>query len=87
MDAAAAIAIFMGTGQGSNSSSTTPAQAAQDAADGKNARSRRQTSAPETIVADTAGKGAASGLPTASDDGLITMTFYQVSCSKSQVAV
>lgn len=34
--------------------------------------------AVESQVAATAGKGATSGLPTASDDGVVTMTFHQV---------
>lgn len=87
VDAAAAVAVFMGTGSTSNSSSSSSAQTAQDAADGTNARLKRQTEASETIVADTAGKGAASGLPTASDQGLITMTFYQVGDPKNHSCI
>ena len=34
--------------------------------------------AVESQVAATAGNGAVSGLPTASDDGVVTMTFHQV---------
>ncbi|KAM0273533.1 hypothetical protein ACHAQH_008305 [Verticillium albo-atrum] len=33
---------------------------------------------PETMVAASAGQGASSGLPTASDSGAITMTFRQI---------
>lgn len=33
---------------------------------------------PESMVAATAGEGASSGLPTASDSGVVTMTFRQI---------
>lgn len=33
---------------------------------------------PEDAVAASAGKGATSGLPTCSDDGVVSMTFHQV---------
>lgn len=33
---------------------------------------------PESAVAATAGEGASSGLPTASDSGMVTMTFRQI---------
>lgn len=38
----------------------------------------------ETTVAATAGEGASQGLPTAADDGTITMTFRQVSLRESR---
>lgn len=34
----------------------------------------------ETIVSDTAGQGATTGLPTTDDDGTISMIYRQVSC-------
>lgn len=36
------------------------------------------TGPPEAMVAATAGTGAQSGLPTAADDGMVTMTFRQI---------
>ncbi|KAI1099935.1 hypothetical protein F4804DRAFT_65038 [Jackrogersella minutella] len=44
---------------------------------GKSGGTKSET-AQETSVAATAGKGAASGLPTSADDGSITMTFRQI---------
>ncbi|KAK7749322.1 hypothetical protein SLS62_008173 [Diatrype stigma] len=45
--------------------------------DNSGAGNKTETAA-ETNVAATAGKGAASGLPTCADDGSITMTFRQI---------
>lgn len=74
----------MGNGNGNASASAQPASAQEVAEDlrldpDRRRKSRRQTGAVETIVADTAGNGAQSGLPTAGDDGSVTMTFYSVS--------
>ena len=40
---------------------------------------RRHAWPEETIVGDTAGQGATSGLPTTDDDGIISMIYRQVS--------
>lgn len=44
-----------------------------------NAEGVKAEGPPETIVADTAGTGAESGLPTANEDGTVDLTFRQVS--------
>ncbi|KKA27672.1 hypothetical protein TD95_001260 [Thielaviopsis punctulata] len=46
--------------------------------DDNDAQGTKSTLAAETLVADTAGKGATSGLPTVADDGTITLTYHQV---------
>lgn len=46
---------------------------------GNNAEGVKAEGPPETIVADTAGAGADSGLPTANEDGTVDLTFRQVS--------
>jgi len=45
---------------------------------GGNAAGKKTTAAQEVNVAATAGKGATSGLPTASDDGTVTVTYRQI---------
>lgn len=84
----------MGTGNGNASANAQPASQQQLADDlrldpdrrrkvRRQNRNQNQNGAVETMIADTAGNGAQSGLPTAGDDGSITMTFYSVgpSCS------
>lgn len=46
---------------------------------GNNAQGVKNTAGPETLVADTAGAGSESGLPTANEDGTVDLTFRQVS--------
>ncbi|KAF2851833.1 hypothetical protein T440DRAFT_448315 [Plenodomus tracheiphilus IPT5] len=83
VDAAAAIATFMGTGGGASTASTAKgstkagggkAGGAAGGADG----SKTAKGTSESGVAASAGTGASSGLPTTSDDGTISMTFHQV---------
>jgi hypothetical protein len=88
VSAADGIATFMGSGNGN--STARPASAASVAQDlaadpdrRKRSKSRsmrvRQLGASENLVSQMAGTGAESGLPTASDNGEVTMTFYSVS--------
>lgn len=83
VEAETMIAMFMGGANAANASGNArPASAAQRAADlaqDPDRRRRRQLGAKENMVAQMAGNGAESGLPTASDDGEVTMTFYSVS--------
>lgn len=46
---------------------------------GNNAQGTKTTGPPETMVAATAGSGASDGLPTAADDGTVTLNYLQVS--------
>lgn len=48
---------------------------------------RRHAWPKETIVGDTAGQGATSGLPTTDDDGIISMIYRQVSLQVSRLAL
>lgn len=50
---------------------------------GNNAEGVKAEGPPETIVADTAGAGGDSGLPTANEDGTVDLTFRQVSLFSS----
>ena len=72
----------MGSGNGNASSNARPASRQQVAADlaqdPDRRKARRQNGAVETMVAQMAGNGASSGLPTAGEDGSVTMTFYSV---------
>ncbi|KAH7041360.1 uncharacterized protein B0I36DRAFT_344971 [Microdochium trichocladiopsis] len=45
---------------------------------GGNAAGQKTSTASETSVAATAGQGATNGLPTASDDGKVTVTYRQI---------
>ncbi|KAJ1337409.1 Egh16-like virulence factor [Microdochium nivale] len=45
---------------------------------GGNAAGKKTTKAAETSVSATAGQGSVDGLPTASDDGRVTVTFRQI---------
>lgn len=88
VDAAAAIANFMGTGAGAATAgaATQKRQLLGGLLGGKGKGAGGATSAgtktpqgtSETGVSKAAGAGAASGLPTTADDGTITMTFHQV---------
>lgn len=79
----------MGTGNGNASANAQPVSQQQLAEDlrldpdtrrkvRRQNRNQNQNGAVETLIADTAGNGAQSGLPTVGDDGSITMTFYSV---------
>jgi hypothetical protein len=79
VDAATIISAFMNGAAGN----TTSAKAAREfhlKAFAKRATGGSKTpkGTVETGVAATTGQGAKSGLPTCSDDGVVTMTFHQV---------
>lgn len=86
VDAASAIATFMGTGSGAAAKGATAKRQllagllgggkgkGGNAGDG----SKTAKGTTEQGVAKAAGTGATSGLPTTADDGTITMTFHQV---------
>lgn len=91
VDAAAAISTFMGGAAGATGAgAAAPAQKRQllggllggkgkgggGAAAGAGTKTAAGTT--EQGVAQAAGTGASSGLPTTSDDGTVTMTFHQV---------
>ena len=58
-----------------------------DSSDSSDSGTDASSEAAESRVADTAGEGATSGLPTASDSGAITMTYRQVSPLPSHVCL
>jgi Egh16-like virulence factor len=83
VDAATMISAFMDGGAGN----TTSAKAARELyfealakrqLGGSNGGTKTAPGTVENGVAAAAGQGAASGLPTCSDDGVVTMTFHQV---------
>ncbi|KPI39586.1 uncharacterized protein AB675_3292 [Cyphellophora attinorum] len=87
VSAADGIATFMGSGNGNGTARpASAASIAQDLAADPDKRKRsksrsmrvRQLGASENLVGQMAGTGAESGLPTASDNGEVTMTFYSV---------
>ncbi|KAF2470043.1 uncharacterized protein BDR25DRAFT_36190 [Lindgomyces ingoldianus] len=90
VDAASAIATFMGTGATGGAATTANKRGLLDALTGGGAKaggaggaaSAQGTKTPagtaESGVSKAAGQGATSGLPTTADDGTITMTFHQV---------
>jgi hypothetical protein len=94
VDAGAAIAAFMGGVGGAAGASTAGVATTKRQnsthlpclfcllSDPPPAKGSKGTKTPkgttENAVATAAGAGAASGLPTAADDGSITMTFHQV---------
>ncbi|KAF3047138.1 hypothetical protein E8E12_011432 [Didymella heteroderae] len=90
VDAASAIATFMGTGGAAAGGAAANKRGLLDALTGGaggagkagGAASAAGTKTPkgtsETGVAAAAGQGASQGLPTTADDGTITMTFHQV---------
>ncbi|KAF2689154.1 hypothetical protein K458DRAFT_291274 [Lentithecium fluviatile CBS 122367] len=86
VDAASAIATFMGTGGAAAGTAATKRQLLAGLLGGKgkgggaNAAAGTKTAQGTTEggVAAAAGAGATSGLPTTADDGTITMTFHQV---------
>jgi hypothetical protein len=89
VDAAAMISTFMGAGSGNSSAGARPASQASidaDLARDPDKRRKRQNGAVETMVAQMAGNGATEGLPTADDNGVVTMTFYSVSCQSPGVS-
>lgn len=45
---------------------------------GANAQGAKATGPPETMVKATAGAGSSSGMPTAADDGTVSLTFRQI---------
>lgn len=52
---------------------------------GNDAKGEKTEQPEETAVAATAGEGATSGLPTASDDGVVTLMYRQVCNSHSRM--
>ncbi|KAF3034033.1 hypothetical protein E8E11_004362 [Didymella keratinophila] len=89
VDAASAIATFMGTGGAAAGAAATKrglldaltggAGGAGGAAGGAAAAgTKTPKGTSEAGVAAAAGQGASQGLPTTADDGTITMTFHQV---------
>jgi hypothetical protein len=76
------ISTFMGSGNGNAQPASSQQIAADLARDPDRRKVRRQNGAVETMVAQMAGNGASNGLPTAGDDGSVTMTFYSVSVAK-----
>jgi hypothetical protein len=84
VDAAAAIANFM-TGTSATSSTGSTTSSSQSSANQKPntllpraGGSKTPKGTSETGVSAAAGAGATSGLPTTSDDGVVTMTYHQV---------
>jgi len=73
VDAASAIATFMGNG--SNNKRQVGKKAAKGAT---GAGTKTAAGTTEQGVSKAAGQGASAGLPTCSDSGEITMTFHQV---------
>lgn len=87
VDAASAIATFMGTGGAAAATKRGLLDALTGGAGGKAggaaaaggaAGTKTAKGTSEAGVAAAAGQGASAGLPTTSDDGTITMTFHQV---------
>ncbi|KAF1951228.1 hypothetical protein CC80DRAFT_212779 [Byssothecium circinans] len=88
VDAAAAIATFMGTGAGASPAGAAAPATKRQLLGGKKGKAKGAGAASdgtktaagttEAGVAAAAGSGASSGLPTTADDGTITMTFHQV---------
>jgi Egh16-like virulence factor len=85
VNAAKAIATFVGNGNGANKANKRQLLAGKGkgkkaAASGGATGSGQKTAkgTKETGVSAAAGSGATSGLPTSADNGTITMTFHQV---------
>ncbi|KAF2628403.1 hypothetical protein BU25DRAFT_35195 [Macroventuria anomochaeta] len=85
VDAAAAIATFMGTGAAGGAAAANKrglldalTGGAGGAGGAAAAGTKTAKGTTEQGVAAAAGQGASQGLPTTSDDGTITMTFHQV---------
>ncbi|CAI6332839.1 unnamed protein product [Periconia digitata] len=88
VDAASAIATFMGTGAGAAAGTAATKRQllggllgggkGKGAGGAAGAGTKTAKGTTEQGVAAAAGAGASSGLPTTADDGTITMTFHQV---------
>ncbi|KAI0166534.1 cell surface protein [Xylariaceae sp. FL1272] len=84
VDASTMIAAFMGEGAASGDatekkrSSFSVRGFLDGLTGGGDNEGTKSEAAAETIVAESAGQGATSGLPTCADDGSITMTFRQI---------